>query len=65
MRILLKPELNKYEWHKWFAWYPVIVKNDSGPDIFIWLEYVERKLVVAYRGVDAYFRKSDGSDLAS
>lgn len=29
----------KYEWHRWFAWYPVkVAEHDCR-----WLEYVDRK----------------------
>lgn len=33
----------KHEWHKWFAWHPVVVDVDGyGRYIFAWLETVER-----------------------
>ena len=31
-----------YTWSKWFAWYPVIVKeNKDDTKMYVWLEYVE------------------------
>lgn len=29
---------NKYEWKRWYAWYPVRFANTT-----VWLEYVERR----------------------
>ena len=28
------------EWHRWFAWYPVVIEGQ-----WVWLETVERRLV--------------------
>jgi len=30
----------KVKWHKWFAWYPVIVGDNE-----VWLETVERRFI--------------------
>lgn len=30
---------NRWDWTKWFAWYPVEVEDDT----YVWLETVERK----------------------
>jgi hypothetical protein len=35
--------LEELEWHRWFAWYPVVVARDSGLACWAWLEFVERK----------------------
>jgi hypothetical protein len=39
-----RPE-RKYEWHRWFAWYPIEVGEEFGPvkREKVWLEWVERK----------------------
>jgi hypothetical protein len=31
----------KLRWHKWFAWFPVNMKENE--KILIWMEFVERK----------------------
>ena len=35
------PDLRRagMNWHRWFAWYPVTLRNGH----FVWLRYVERK----------------------
>lgn len=38
----------KSDWHKWFAWFPVVIAIRLMPEgksrtIQVWLEYVERK----------------------
>lgn len=33
----IKPH-DRLEWHKWFAWHPVLIDN-----VTVWLETVERK----------------------
>jgi hypothetical protein len=30
-------------WHRWFAWYPVIVSVEEEFDHWVWLERLERK----------------------
>lgn len=41
---------DKYEWHKWFAWYPIwLINNDQ--HIVIWLRTVQRRYVMTYDGV--------------
>jgi hypothetical protein len=34
---------DEFEWHRWFAWYPVVVARDSGLAYWAWLEFVERR----------------------
>ena len=31
------------EWHRWFAWYPVIITRVGDPQFRAWLKFVERK----------------------
>jgi hypothetical protein len=31
------------EWHRWFAWYPVVVARDNELAYWAWLQFVERK----------------------
>ena len=35
--------LDELEWHRWFAWYPVIVARDHELAYWAWLQFVERK----------------------
>ncbi len=35
-------QIDKTEWHPWFAWYPVVVYYDSNK-VWVWLEKVDRK----------------------
>jgi len=35
--------LDELEWHRWFAWYPVVVARDGGLADWAWLEFIERK----------------------
>jgi hypothetical protein len=30
-------------WHRWFAWYPVVVSVEGEFDHRVWLEHLERK----------------------
>jgi hypothetical protein len=39
----------KEDWHKWFAWYPVVVGKRSGRYVMVWFGYVERKSVYPYK----------------
>jgi len=41
-----KPVKDYTEWHKWFAWYPVMVK--PGDTYIVWLESVERRIYIGY-----------------
>lgn len=56
MRLAVK-STNKYEWHKWFAWYPVLVEDeDTGARMWIWLETVERIYRDGLWDEDIFFR---------
>lgn len=35
---------NEHGWHLWYAWYPVYVPEEAS---YVWLEEVERKVVLA------------------
>ena len=44
MKKKIKERKLKTEWHKWFAWRPVIVEDWHGEyDYKVWLEFVDRK----------------------
>ena len=48
------------KWHYWFAWYPVIIK-DEGRTYRVWLETVGRKLKIYDQMVDTYaYRRTIG-----
>jgi hypothetical protein len=37
-------KVKKEKWHKWFAWYPVIIgKTEDEHHIKAWLQYIERQ----------------------
>ena len=36
-------EHSRSEWHRWFAWRPVVVVTEDGSENWVWLEIVERK----------------------
>jgi hypothetical protein len=40
-----KPKNNLYKWHRWFAWRPVVIEQDHGDNLVVWLETVERRLL--------------------
>jgi hypothetical protein len=42
---------DKYQWHKWFVWYPIWFTNNHGEDVIIWLRNVERRYAMTYDGV--------------
>ena len=35
--------LDELEWHRWFAWYPVVVARENERAHWAWLQFVERK----------------------
>lgn len=49
MRKVVK-DINIYEWHKWFAWYPIKIdpenKGNVHTKIRVFWEYVERRWMV-------------------
>lgn len=44
MRIKIK-KTTKTEWHKWFAWHPIITNDE-----IIWLEKINRRMTESYMG---------------
>ena len=38
------------EWHRWFAWYPVVVVTGRDSAHWVWLEFIERKWRTSRRG---------------
>lgn len=46
MRWEIKRKPSPYEWHDWFAWYPVTVRKTTR----YWLEPVRRQYQVTYGG---------------
>jgi hypothetical protein len=55
--------VDKYEWHDWFAWYPIWVKTGECKETRIWLERVQRKYALSYAGSYTQIRNLDGSDV--
>ena len=56
-------KINKTQWHRWFAWRPVVVRRigEAGgmPHITIfwtWWEHVERKLIYNWGDTEAEYR---------
>lgn len=46
-------------WHRWFAWYPVRLRTESTyafSTAYVWLEWVERKIVTSYGLTYTYYR---------
>lgn len=41
-KINKKKKFDQTQWHKWYAWYPVI---DNSRHIFVWLEVVNRRML--------------------
>lgn len=60
MKVLtLAPERDLREWHRWFAWRPVLVDRT-----WVWLETVERRLFYSYACTCRYYRFPPTLDLA-
>lgn len=54
----------KYEWHDWFAWYPVKVQLGYRKHVWIWGEWVQRRSAMSYDGVITQIRNKDGTSLS-
>ncbi len=40
-----KEALNTFKWHKWFVWYPLIIKDDNtGARVFVFFSSIERQI---------------------
>ena len=37
-------------WHRWFAWYPVVVRVEGEFDHWAWFEHLERKWSLGHYG---------------
>lgn len=44
--------VNKREWHKWFAWHPVVIWKNTGTSYVVLFETVERQ--VSHNGEKFY-----------
>ncbi len=61
MRFTTKSEYQKNrernEWRRHFAWFPTkIIDDKGGPDVWVWLEFIERATV--YNGADRYYYRT-------
>lgn len=53
-----------WEWHNWFAWYPIWVNTGHRKGIWIFWEKVQRKRSMNAIGDGVtYIRNLDGTDL--
>lgn len=50
-----------YEWHEWFAWYPIWVSTGHLTGVWVFWEKVQRRRVMSYAGVDTHIRNLDGT----
>ena len=50
---------SKYEWARWFAWYPVSVKRGN-ENCLVWLQYVER--IPMLPGLGVHYVRLPGFD---
>lgn len=55
--------LDKYEWHEWFAWFPIYVQTGRCKGTWIFWERVQRRYINTYCGTDINIRNLDGSDI--
>jgi len=53
--------IEKSKWHRWFAWYPVKIRNyyKDGNHKVIWLEYIERQECRDYVCPEGYWTYRD------
>ncbi len=49
MRRIKKQQMDRYQWHRWFAWFPVDVESEHLIER-VWWEDVERRMVGARGG---------------
>jgi len=54
---------NKFEWHDWYAWYPIWVNTGPDKETRVWLEKVQRRYTHTYDGVMTQIRNLDGSQM--
>ena len=57
-----KRQWTNSNWHRWFAWYPVLIAIEGTPDYWVWFEYIERKWKrAAYSGEGSWRYRRAGS----
>src|SRR6187551_857681 len=57
-----KRQVMNANWHRWFAWYPVMISIEGKTDYWAWLEYIERKWKTgAYTGEGQWRYRRAGS----
>ena len=62
MELITKPKCLNLGWHKWFAWYPILIAlYDDGAERWVWLTTVLRKL--DNDGWDVYYTYKDLSEV--
>lgn len=50
-----------FEWHDWFAWYPIWVNTGQCKGTWVFWEKVQRRYRGGYAGIDVNIRNLDGS----
>lgn len=51
MRFYSKPDRRR-EWHRKFAWFPVLISTGEDAGVVVWLESYERRLTNVFGGLD-------------
>lgn len=54
MRWRAWPHRDVTKWHVWFAWHPVRAQRHLQPDVWVWLEPVERQIAFGMSSGHAY-----------
>jgi hypothetical protein len=36
--------MDRFEWHRWFAWRPVVIGRNGNYREWVWWEWIERKV---------------------
>lgn len=50
MRLFFKAPRDTYQWHRWFAWFPIFDRWADNKVTMVWGEAIERRRVGAYGG---------------
>ena len=57
-----KRQVMNSNWHRWFAWHPVMIAIEGKTDYWAWLEYIDRKWKTgAYTGERQWRYRRAGS----
>jgi len=48
MRYNFQSTLDKRQWHRWYAWRPVVVTREGDRESLVWLENLWRRYLSAY-----------------